>query len=62
MDTYDICIIGGGASGMTAALSAASLNSSVKVVIIEKKRSSGKETRGDGKRTLQYNEYSLCGI
>lgn len=45
---YDICIIGGGASGMVAAITAKELNKNLKIVILEKKESLGKKLLATG--------------
>lgn len=47
MNTYDICIIGGGASGMAAAIAASMANPEVRVAIAEKKGTLGKKLAGD---------------
>lgn len=51
---YDICIIGGGASGMTAAIKAKMVNPSLSIVIVEKKPELGKKimASGNGKCNL----------
>lgn len=48
---YDICIIGGGASGMIAGIRAKEDNPSLKILIIEKKNQMGRKilTTGNGK-------------
>ncbi|MFV0516649.1 MAG: aminoacetone oxidase family FAD-binding enzyme [Aminipila sp.] len=48
---FDICIIGGGASGMSAAISAMETNPALRVCIIEKKQELGKKllATGNGK-------------
>ncbi|MFQ9892157.1 MAG: NAD(P)/FAD-dependent oxidoreductase [Emergencia sp.] len=50
----DICIIGGGASGMTAAISAAEENQQLDILILEKKNQLGKKilASGNGKCNL----------
>ena len=50
----DICIIGGGAAGMTAAICAKEKNPSLDVLIIEKKEQMGKKilASGNGKCNL----------
>lgn len=48
MNTYDICIIGGGASGMAAAIAAAAANPEVRVAIAEKKGTLGKKLAATG--------------
>ncbi|MGN0733296.1 MAG: NAD(P)/FAD-dependent oxidoreductase [Emergencia sp.] len=50
----DICIIGGGAAGLSAAISAKEANSSLKVAVIEKKNQVGKKilVSGNGKCNL----------
>lgn len=40
---FDICIIGGGAAGLTAAISAKEANSSLNIAVIEKKNQVGKK-------------------
>lgn len=51
---YDICIIGGGASGLTAAISAMDSKPGSKVIILEKKDQPGKKilATGNGKCNL----------
>lgn len=48
MKTYDICIIGGGASGTAAAIAASRVNSDSEIVIIEKKETLGKKLAATG--------------
>lgn len=47
-DTYDICIVGGGASGMAAAISALRKDGDLSVIIIEKNDILGKKLRATG--------------
>ena len=58
MSKYDICIIGGGASGMTAAITAKQQNQDLKVVILEKKEELGKKicATGNGRCNLMNTE------
>lgn len=57
---YDICIIGGGASGMTAAISAKRFNRDTSVIILEKKDRLGKKilATGNGKCNLSNEKCS----
>ncbi|MGI6258031.1 MAG: aminoacetone oxidase family FAD-binding enzyme [Anaerovoracaceae bacterium] len=48
MKMYDICIIGGGASGMVAAISAAMESQDLRICIIEKKERLGKKLAATG--------------
>lgn len=48
MKKYDICIIGGGASGMAAAVSAKREESSLNILILEKKEALGKKLLATG--------------
>lgn len=50
----DLCIIGGGAAGMTAAVTAKNLNPNLEIVILEKKEKLGKKilASGNGKCNL----------
>ena len=48
MKTYDICIIGGGASGAAAAIAAARVKPGAEIVIIEKKETLGKKLAATG--------------
>lgn len=48
MKTYDICIIGGGASGAAAAIAAVRVKPGVEIVIIEKKETLGKKLAATG--------------
>ncbi|MDD7718455.1 MAG: aminoacetone oxidase family FAD-binding enzyme [Eubacteriaceae bacterium] len=59
----DICIIGGGAAGLTAAISAKEANSSLKVAIIEKKNQVGKKilVSGNGKCNMTNLACPGCG-
>lgn len=54
---YDICIIGGGASGMTAAIVAAETNPNASICVIEKKESLGKKllATGNGRCNITNN-------
>lgn len=45
---FDICIIGGGAAGLTAAITAKRLNSELNIVILEKKEKVGKKILASG--------------
>lgn len=45
---YDICIIGGGASGMTAAIAAYKTNENIKICIVEKNTELGKKILATG--------------
>lgn len=51
---FDICIIGGGAAGMAAAISAAKTDSSLKILLLEKKEKMGRKiiASGNGKCNL----------
>ncbi len=51
---FDICIIGGGAAGMVAAISAAQADSSLKILLFEKKEKMGRKiiASGNGKCNL----------
>jgi predicted Rossmann fold flavoprotein len=48
MNKCDICIIGGGAAGMTAAIAAASEDSTAEIVLLEKKEKLGKKLYATG--------------
>lgn len=48
MKKYDICIIGGGASGMAAAITAKESREDLRVLLIEKKESLGKKVAATG--------------
>ena len=48
MKTYDICIIGGGASGAAAAIAASRVKPGAEIVIIEKKETLGKKLAATG--------------
>ena len=45
---YDICILGGGASGMTAAIKAKETNPNLAIVILEKNEALGKKLKATG--------------
>lgn len=59
----DICIIGGGAAGMTAAIAAAEENPNAKILILEKKNQPGKKilASGNGKCNLSNVNCENCG-
>jgi len=55
---FDVCVIGGGASGMAAAIAAAEKNSSASVVLLEKNSKLGKKllATGNGRCNLSNSE------
>lgn len=57
----DICIIGGGAAGMIAAVAAKESNPSVKVAIIEKKSSLGKKLLATGNGKCNISNINCIG-
>lgn len=63
---YDICIIGGGASGMCAAVTAARQKEFLSICIVEKKESLGKKlgATGNGRCNLSNSscENSMCSV
>lgn len=62
MNTYDICIIGGGASGMAAAIAASMANPEVRVAIAEKKGTLGKKLAATGNGRCNITNTGLLGI
>lgn len=58
VSVYDICIIGGGAAGMTCGIQAAKENKDIKICILEKKEALGRKllATGNGRCNIS-NEY-----
>ena len=46
--SFDICIIGAGASGMAAALEAAEVNPAARILVVEKNDRPGRKIRATG--------------
>lgn len=61
MSTYDIVVIGGGASGMIAAIAAAQTDASLKVAIVERNSRVGKKilTTGNGRCNLTNTDIDI---
>lgn len=61
---FDVCVIGGGASGMAAAIAAAEENSDLSVVLLEKNSNLGKKliATGNGRCNLSNSEISNCEV
>ncbi len=55
---FNICIVGGGASGMTAAIAAAEKNPDLKIILLEKNSGTGKKllATGNGRCNLSNSE------
>ena len=58
---YDICIIGGGASGMTAAITAAEADGSLSILIIEKKKDTGHKILASGNGRCNLSNLACSG-
>ena len=52
--SYDIAVIGGGASGLAAAITSARMAEGASVAVFEKKRNHGQKTQCGRKRQMQY--------
>lgn len=59
---FDICIIGGGAAGMTAAIAAKEENPSLKILIIEKKNQLGKKLLATGNGRCNLSNTACKGV
>jgi len=59
---YDICIIGGGASGMTAAIAAARTDPELRICVLEKKEETGKKISATGNGRCNLTNASCRGV
>jgi len=59
---YDICIIGGGASGMTAAIAAARTDPELRICVLEKKEETGKKLSATGNGRCNLTNASCRGV
>lgn len=60
-ESYDICVVGGGASGMVAAVAAAKENTSLKVCIIEKNKDLGRKLKATGNGRCNISNVACTG-